>query len=174
MRTRAIAFTGVVVFVAWVAACASDVDLLGPITGPAAHNQVVVYLDGSGDSITYKVQAITIKNGDVYNIPSCLTAGIDTLSHTLYTRGFPPHDTAFKHRDRRITYSHNGTCGAPSPFNGGWVNVYEVDADGDHFVGVVYGDMVWKNFTYTGPSYKSIKLHAFPDQVQTCSVMGTN
>ncbi len=62
-------------------------------------------------------------------------------------------------------------CGAPSPWNGGWIDVYEVRPTGDWIVGQVYGDLVWKDFSYTGPSYLQIKLKAFPDLAHNCQFL---
>jgi hypothetical protein len=147
-----------------VLACSSETKLVEPVQ----INPVVVVLGTTGDTITYRVQGFTSFNNQFESIPSCLTASNDTTSHYLYTR----NDTIFYHKDRRVSYIQNGTCGSPSPYNGGWVNVYEVLYDGDHYVGQVYGDMVYRDFKYLGSSTLTIKLVAYPDQIMSCSFQG--
>jgi len=113
--------------------------------------------------VTYRVQAFTSFNGQIYNIPECLSYFWMILQHNI--------DPNTVHVDSIMGVQQTGSCGAPSPWNGGWVDVYEVRATGDKIVGQVYGDLVWKDFSYTGPPYLQIKLKAFPDLTQNCQFL---
>ena len=132
------------------------------------------YTDETGDLYTYRVQAFTSRNGQILNIPPCLAFSKDTLHHLIHIDYYAGGAVGHIHRDIRDAWRHTGNCNAPSPYNGGWVNVYEVDEFGEHFVGQVNGDLVWKDFTYRGTTAKTIKLEAFPDQTNFCQVFGQN
>jgi hypothetical protein len=123
--------------------------------GPSAPLRAV-----TSSTVTYRVQAFTSFNGQIYNIPSCLESAWMTWEHNI-----GPTEV---HVDSIMSVRQVGTCGAPSPWNGGWIDVYEVRANGDHYVGQVGGDMVWKDFSYAGPDYLQIRLRAFPDLTQNC------
>jgi hypothetical protein len=113
--------------------------------------------------VTYRVQAFTSFQGQIYNIPACLVYSWMTWNHNI--------DPNTVHTDSIMAVQQNGSCGAPSPWNGGWIDVYEVRPTGDKIVGQVYGDLVWKDFSYTGPDYLQIKLKAFPDQTRNCQFL---
>lgn len=116
--------------------------------------------------VTYRVQAFTSFNGQIYNFPDCLEYAWMTWEHNVGGPGNPPAP----HLDSIMSVTQNGTCGAPNPYNGGWVHVHEVRADGDHAVGTVEGNLVWKDFTYSGPDYLQIRLTAFASP-QNCQFL---
>jgi len=113
--------------------------------------------------VTYRVQGFTSFNGQIYNFPECLS-----YSWMIWQHNIGPGIT---HTDSIMAVTQTGTCGAASPYNGGWIDVYEVRATGDKYVGQVYGNLVWKDFSYTGPPYLQIKLRAFPDLTQNCQFL---
>lgn len=151
--------------VAAVALLAGACSPEGAVTGPEQdpRNPLVSFDLGSGTRITYTVQAFTSRDGQLWSMPSCnFVVMYQTISHD--TPGFGPHTDSIAH------HSIPGSgCDAPSPYNGGWVNIYEVRAGGDVYVGQVSGNMVWKDFSYVGDPL-NIKLVAWPDLIQeNCS-----
>lgn len=146
--------------------CSVQADLTGNSTGLSSHDAVLSSL-GSGPVTTYTVQAFTSKNGEFYFLPPCTF----TVEYRTIT-----HDTGIGfHVDSIASYGVPSTncdyINAPGPYNGGWVNVFEVRDGVDSYVTQVGGDMVWKDLSYTGPLV-TVKLQAFPDLIQGCGFQG--
>lgn len=137
-------------------ACAGgDVDPIGVM-----HRPVAPLKSGGLGAVNFTVQGITTRGFEFWNVPgsSCSRDSV---------RVYQPPAV-----DRYVKFwAYCKPVDAPSPYNGGWINVFSLDGGAATYLGQVYGDLTRKVFDYDGP-YATIRLDAYGDAIQGCSFEG--
>lgn len=112
---------------------------------------------GSIGATTFTVQGFTSYQGQFYSWgeTSC-------FRDSVWVYRAPAQDRYVKF------WAYCNTVSNDKPYNGGWINVYAVEAAGDVYLGQVYADLTRKVFDYDG-DISNVKLVAYPDNILQCS-----